>query len=102
MLTVLPFVAIVIVILVKALRIGIIMERKTWENAGGLAEEMLYNIKTVTSFANFEYEMTRFNQKVELCYQLNKSTVFRLGICIGILIFLLNTSNSIAIIYGRK
>ena len=101
MLTVLPFVAIVIVILVKALRIGIIMERKTWENAGGLAEEMLYNIKTVTSFANFEYEMTRFNQKVELCYQLNKSTVFRLGICIGILIFLLNTSNSIAIIYGR-
>ena len=101
MLTVLPFVAIVIVILVKALRIGIIMERKTWEIAGGLAEEMLYNIKTVTSFANFEYEMTRFNQKVELCYQLNKSTVFRLGICIGILIFLLNTSNSIAIIYGR-
>ena len=101
MLTVLPFVAIVIVILVKALRIGIIMERKTWEIAGGLAEEMLYNIKTVTSFANFEYEMTRFNQKVELCYQLNISTVFRLGICIGILIFLLNTSNSIAIIYGR-
>ena len=101
MLTVLPLVIVVILILVKALRIGIIMERKTWEKAGGIAEEMLYNIKTVTSFANFEYEMSRFNQKVELCYQLNIATVFRLGICIGCLIFLLNSSNSIAIIYGR-
>ena len=101
MLCVLPLVVLFIMILVKALRIGIIMERKTWEKAGGIAEEMLYNIKTVSSFANFEYEMRRFNQKVELCYRLNMATQFRFGACIGILLFLLNVSYAIAIIYGR-
>ena len=87
--------------LVNALKTGIIMGRKTWEKAGGIAEEMLYNIKTVASFANFEYESQRFNQKVELCYQLDLGTVYRLAISIGFLIFFLNCSFVIAIIYGR-
>jgi ATP-binding cassette subfamily B (MDR/TAP) protein 1 len=101
MLCVAPFIIIDVLILVTALKTGIIMGRKTWEKAGGLAEEMLYNIKTVASFANFEFEMRRFNQKVELCYQLDLGTVFRLGACIGALIFFLNLSFVIAIGYGR-
>ena len=101
MLCVAPFILIDIYFLVTALKTGIIMGRKTWEKAGGLAEEMLYNIKTVASFANFEYETRRFNQKVELCYQLDLGTVFRLAMCIGFLIFFLNLSFVIAIIYGR-
>jgi len=101
MLCVAPFIIIDVLILVTALKTGIIMGRKTWEKAGGIAEEMLYNIKTVASFANFEYEMRRFNQKVELCYQLDLGTVFRLGACIGALIFFLNLSFVIAIGYGR-
>ena len=101
MMTVFPFILLFIFILVKALRTGIIMGRKTWEKAGGLAEEMLYNIKTVASFANFEYEIRRFSEKVELCYQLDLGTVFRLAFCMGFLIFFLNLSFVIAIIYGR-
>ena len=101
MITVFPFILLFIFILVKALRTGIIMGRKTWEKAGGLAEEMLYNIKTVASFANFEYEIRRFNEKVELCYQLDLGTVFRLAICMGFIIFFLNLSFVIAIMYGR-
>ena len=101
MLCVAPFILIDVFILVNSLRTGIIMGRKTWEKAGGLAEEMLYNIKTVTSFANFEFETRRFNEKVELCYQLDLGTVFRLAACIGCLIFFLNLSFVIAIIYGR-
>ena len=101
MLTVAPFIFIFIIILVKALRTGIIMGRKTWEKAGGIAEEMLYNIKTVASFANFEYEIHRFNEKVELCYQLDLGTVFRLAYCIGFILFFLNLSFVIAILYGR-
>ena len=92
MMTVFPFILLFIFILVKALRTGIIMGRKTWEKAGGLAEEMLYNIKTVASFANFEYEIRRFSEKVELCYQLDLGTVFRLAFCMGFLIFFLNLS----------
>ena len=79
MLCVAPFIIIDVLILVNSLRTGIIMGRKTWEKAGGLAEEMLYNIKTVASFANFEFETRRFNEKVELCYQLDLGTVFRLA-----------------------
>ena len=101
MLVVAPFILVDVFILVTSLRTGIIMGRKTWEKAGGLAEEMLYNIKTVASFANFEFETRRFNEKVELCYQLDLGTVFRLGLCIGFLIFFLNLSFVVAIIYGR-
>ena len=101
MLCVAPFIIVDVLFLVNSLRTGIIMGRKTWEKAGGLAEEMLYNIKTVTSFANFEFETRRFNEKVELCYQLDLGTVFRLAMCIGILIFFLNLSFVIAVLYGR-
>ena len=62
---------------------------------------MLYNIKTVTSFANFEFELRRFNQKVELVYELDLITIFRLAVCIGCLLFLLHTSFCVAIFYGR-
>ena len=54
MLCIAPFIIADVLVLVNALRTGIIMGRKTWEKAGGLAEEMLYNIKTVASFANFD------------------------------------------------
>ena len=101
MLVVAPFIIVDVLFLVNSLKTGIILGRKTWEKAGGLAEEMLYNIKTVASFANFEYETRRFNEKVELCYQLDLGTVFRLGLCIGILIFFMNLAFVIAIMYGR-
>ena len=101
MLCIAPFILVDLLVLVNTLKTGIIMGRKTWEKAGGLAEEMLYNIKTVSSFANFEYETRRFNEKVELCYQLDLGTVYRLAVCIGVLIFLLNCSFVIAISYGR-
>ena len=101
MLCVAPFVFIFVIIIVKAMRTGIIMGRKTWEKAGGLAEEMLYNIKTVTSFANFENEMRRFNEKVELCYRLDLIIALRLAISFSGAICFLNISFFIAIIYGR-
>ena len=47
--------------LVTSFKRAIILSRKTYEYAGGIAEEMLYNIKTVASFANFNFETTRFN-----------------------------------------
>ncbi len=101
MLCIAPFIIADVLFLVNALKTGIIMGRKTWEKAGGLAEEMLYNIKTVASFANFDFETRRFNEKVELVYQLDLGTVYRLALCIGFLIFFLNCSFVIAICYGR-
>ena len=39
---------------------------QTWESAGGIAEEILYNIRTVASFANFDYELERFYKDSKL------------------------------------
>ena len=101
MLCVAPFIIGVLLFMVNSMRTGIIMGRKTYEKAGGIAEEMLYNIKTVASFSNFEFEQKRFNEKIEICYQLDLATVFKLGISIGLLIFFLNSSMTIAMAYGR-
>ncbi len=101
MLCVAPLIIGDVLYLVNALRSGIIMGRKTFEKAGGIAEEMLYNIKTVTSFANFDYEMKRFNKKIETCFILDKGTVLRMAGSICCLIFLMNSTFVVAFLYGR-
>ena len=101
MLCMAPFILGVILFMVTAMRTGIIMGRKTYEKGGGIAEEMLYNIKTVASFSNFEFEQKRFNEKIEICYLLDLATVFKLGLSIGLLIFFLNSTQTIALSYGR-
>ena len=53
MLFISPLIIIDILFMSNLISNGIIMGRKTWEKAGGLAEKLLYNIKTVASFANF-------------------------------------------------
>ena len=60
-----------------------------------------YIIKTVASFSNFEFEQKRFNEKIEVCYQLDLATVFKLGLAIGLLIFFLNATQTISLSYGR-
>ena len=42
---------------------GNILVRQTWETAGGVGEEIFYNIKTVVSFSNFEYELKDFMKR---------------------------------------
>ena len=38
------------------------------EEAGGIAEEIFYNIKTVQSFGNVSFEIKRFNEKIQEGY----------------------------------
>jgi hypothetical protein len=85
--------------LMMAMRKGIILARKTWETAGGIAEEMLYNIKTVASFANFEYELKRFYEKVEVVWRIDLINTCKLGFSVGFIIFFLNLCIFIAFIY---
>lgn len=47
------------------MRNGIVLARRTWGMSGGIIEELLYNIKTVASFANFEYELNKYNNIIE-------------------------------------
>ena len=101
MLCMAPFIIGVIIFMTTAMKTGIIMGRKTYEKGGGIAEELLYNIKTVASFSNFEFEQKRFNEKIEICYQLDLATVFKLGLAMGLLTFFLNATQTLALSYGR-
>ena len=66
LLCLLPFVIILAIIFNKINTKGNSLVRQTWEIAGGIGEEIFYNIKTVVSFSNFEYELKRFYEKVEI------------------------------------
>ena len=101
MLCVAPFIIITVLVLVTALKKGIILSRKTYEKAGGIAEEVLYNIKTVASFANFEYETKRFNSYVDKVEVLDADTGMKLAACLGVMIVFIYCTFVVAILYAR-
>ena len=74
---------------------------QTWEFAGGIAEEIFYNIRTVASFANFDYELKRFYEDsrltnhIELMVNCNTKFLSAVFVIIdGLVIF-------VGMIYGR-
>ena len=101
MLCVTPFLCACIMYLVTALKRTIILARKTYEKAGGVAEEMLYNIKTVASFTNFEFETERFGKYIDKVHKYDKEKAYKLGISIAGIIFFIILTFVIALIYGR-
>ena len=67
-----PFLAFCIFYMVTSMRTILFLSRKAYETAGGVAEEVLYNIKTVVSFGNFDFERQRFGHYINLMYELEK------------------------------
>ena len=102
MLCVAPAILLCVLFLVHSLKSAIILSRKTYEYAGGIAEEMLYNIKTVASFANFDFERNRFNYYIDKCHTLETEKGLKLAISLGGLIFFLNFTFVVAMLYGKK
>ena len=58
------------------------------EKVGGYLEEILYKIKTVASFANFEYERKNFNNEIDVVLKNNKRLTIRMSISNGMGYFL--------------
>ena len=102
MLAVSPCIFICVVFLVVSLKAPMIGSRKTYEKAGGMAEEMLYNIKTVASFSNFEFEIQRFNKMIDIVHKFDEQKAFRLGLSIGGTLFFIYLTFFVAAVYGRK
>ena len=80
---------------------GNTLVRQTWEVAGGIGEEIFYNIKTVASFANFEYELKRFYEKVEVSNNIELTINFKLKLMIGMFYLISALVAFISILYGR-
>ena len=101
MLSFAPLLAIMLGCLFASLKSTITLSIKTYEIAGGIAEELLYNIKTVASFANFEYEKQRFNFYIDKCLNVDIKRAFKFGMGFGVLMMFLNFTFVIALLYGR-
>ena len=80
---------------------GNTLVRQTWELAGGIGEEIFYNIKTVASFANFEYELKRFYEQVEISYKIELITNLKIRLIQASFTFLQGLIIFLAVVYGR-
>ena len=74
---------------------------KMQQKAGGIAEELLYNIKTVASFANFDYEIKRYNKTFESNDINYLENIINPGIVQGIVNFGIYLGFAITCIYAR-
>ena len=101
MLAVSPAIMLCIVYMMKTLKKTMIGARTTYEIAGGVAEEMLYNIKTVASFVNFDFEIKRFGELIDKVHGYDREKAYKLGISIAFVLFFINFTFVVAILYGR-
>ena len=102
MMAVSPLIFICVIFLICTLKKPMIGSRKAYEKAGGMAEEMLYNIKTVASFSNFEFEIDRFNKMIDIVHIFDEQKACRLGLSIGGTLFFIYVTFFVAALYSRK
>ena len=102
LLTCFPFIIAGALIMIFPLKKAIVSSRKTYEIAGGIAEELLYNIKTVASFVNFDYEINRFDALIDQVEKYDDKKNFISGISIGIMIFGLFLGFTVTLLFARK
>jgi ATP-binding cassette subfamily B (MDR/TAP) protein 1 len=84
----------------KFLQEGSKKNRGAFEKAGGIAEEVIYNIKTVASFANFDWEKKRFYENLQESYTAGKKNALKAGVGNGILFLAIFGTYCLAIWYG--
>ena len=97
----LPFIVGSFIIMMLCMEDAMVLSRKTYEKAGGIAEELLYNIKTVTSFVNFDYEINRFGKLIDEVEKYDKKKSLILAISIGIMLFGIYLGFTLTLVYAR-
>jgi ATP-binding cassette subfamily B (MDR/TAP) protein 1 len=98
--SVLPLLLFTTYLMFHGLRISSARNQEAFQKAGGIAEECLKNIKTVTSFANYDYEINRFSTHLEESYKAGVQGAFKAAINNGLLFFIIFGSYTLAIWYG--
>jgi ATP-binding cassette subfamily B (MDR/TAP) protein 1 len=74
--------------------------REAYEKAGGIAEEVLYSIKTVASFSNFKYEIDRYDYWLEKSMNAGIKGGFKTGFGICFIFLSVYSSYALAVWYG--
>ena len=76
--------------------------KQSYEKAGGIAEEILYNIQTICSFGNFEYEKRRFNLNIDNVLKCDKQKAYKYSFSQSIMGFSTYIAFTVAIFFGKK
>jgi len=72
--------------------------RENYQKAGGIAEEVLYNFKTVSSFANYKFEINRYNSKLNEAFKFSTSKIKKISTFFALLYFFNYVGISIGIL----
>lgn len=73
---------------------------ESYINAGAMVQEVLKEIKTVASFANFEYEKEKYNSFIDVAMKAGIKQGFKAGFGIGFIVFIVYNSYALAVGYG--
>ena len=101
-LTVAPLTIFLIFYFTSSLKKSSKITKDAYEKAGGIAEEILYNIQTILSFGNFEFEKKRFNLNIDAVFNCDKNKAYKYGISQSLMGLSTYIAFTIAIFYGKK
>jgi ATP-binding cassette, subfamily B (MDR/TAP), member 1 len=97
-----PFIIASGILMVYFMRNASNMDSKAYESAGAIAEETINNIKTIASFSQFDFEISRYKENSEKSLKSGLKVGLYNGMTMGFLYFLIFVSYSLAIWYGGK
>ena len=101
-LTVAPLTIFLIFYFTSSLKKSSKITKDAYEKAGGIAEEILYNIQTILSFGNFEFEKYRFNLNIDVVFKCDKEKAYKYGISQSLMGLSTYIAFTVAIFYGKK
>jgi len=100
LIAVMPLMALGGMLITKSVQTGAKKAEQAYTKAGGVSEEVLYQIKTVASFANFEYEMKKFDHHVSKAKQIAIKNGLSAAFGIAFIFFVLYGTYCLAIWFG--
>ena len=100
-LTISPITIFLIFYFTSSLKKSAKITKSAYEKAGGIAEEVLYNIQTICSFGNFDFEKKRFNLNVDDVYKCGKEKAYKYGFSQSVMCLCTYIAFTVAIFYGK-
>ena len=98
----LPFIIAGFFVMRYGIRTQKLINLRMQQKAGGIAEELLYNIKTIASFANFDYEISRYDKAFQSPNLKKIPKTINSGIVQGVVNFGIYLGFTITCIYARS
>ena len=79
----------------------LVQTKELEEKTGGIAEELLYDLKTVSSFCNFDFELDRYNDLIDEMNKISQKRILIQSIAYGLLLIASFVSISIGVLITR-